>query len=84
MPTIPAMMPEAKSTAVITGMYNNSWTVESFAVSSASLLVIDETLGVTVPTVTVNQTQKTIKELLYNGTGYYIDDESEPGKYGLN
>jgi hypothetical protein len=26
-----------------------------------------------------NQTQKSIKELFYNGTGYYIEDEVEPG-----
>ncbi|XP_063916811.1 uncharacterized protein LOC135132600 isoform X2 [Zophobas morio] len=26
-----------------------------------------------------NQTQRSIKELFYNGTGYYIEDEVEPG-----
>lgn len=31
------------------------------------------------PTPPINQT-KSIKELFYNGTGYYIDDEVETGK----
>ncbi|KAG5895214.1 hypothetical protein JTB14_035386 [Gonioctena quinquepunctata] len=31
----------------------------------------------------VNQTQKSIRELLYNGTGYYIEDEVETAKWQL-
>lgn len=31
-----------------------------------------------------NQTQKSIKELLYNATGYYIEDEAETGKFKLS
>ncbi|EFA07898.2 uncharacterized protein LOC103314105 [Tribolium castaneum] len=31
------------------------------------------------PTPALNQTQKSIKELFYNGTGYYIEDEVDTG-----
>ncbi|CAH1100036.1 unnamed protein product [Psylliodes chrysocephalus] len=31
-----------------------------------------------------NKTQKSINELLYNGTGYYIEDEEEPGLNDLH
>lgn len=60
--------------------YNGSWTVEEFAVSSSSFLDVDDGGGgVSFTNAQVNQTQKSIKELLYNGTGYYIEDELETG-----
>lgn len=59
--------------------YNGSWTVDEFALSSASLLDVDDGVGVSIANVEVNQTQKSIRELLYNGTGYYIEDELETG-----
>lgn len=64
--------------------YNGSWTVEGFEVSpSSSSVDANRKVGVGGDKIQINQTQRTIKEHLYNGTGYYIEDEMETGEYRI-
>lgn len=76
---MPAAMMLTSRPTLMEGNYNSSWTVEGFGVSSVSILDADEKSGVSIANIQVNLTQKSIRELLYNGTGYYIEDEMEPG-----
>lgn len=79
-----AMMSSSTPTWMEGSNYNGSWTVEGFEVSSSTSSVdVDGKVGVGGGKIHINQTQKTIKELLYNGTGYYIEDEMETGKCNI-
>ncbi|CAG9864969.1 unnamed protein product [Phyllotreta striolata] len=41
-------------------------------------------ISATISSILYNKTQKSINELIYNGTGYYIDEEDEPGLTDLH